>query len=255
MHFPTKFFYGVWWGVRNLSNFGTSLQTSSYVWETCFAVVISIAGLLLFLCLIGNVQIYIEQAKTKSLEAEEKEKELKAKILECKKAIRIWISKTAEGDNALAKNIWQQINENKLVEHKDAVKVDVNYMFSILHYYGRKLLKRHFCMEILKKVDRRDMGEEMLKIICNKMKLKTFEENTLVVEALHPLERMMIIIEGSLRMYQPTSDAAAAPQTPSQTTVFEEGDIVGHELVTWAASNPNFKDPLFPTNMSNASPK
>lgn len=75
------------------------------------------------------------------------------------------------------------------------------------------------------------------------MKLKTFEENTLVVEALHPIERMMIIIEGSLRMYQPTSDAAAAPQTPSQTTVFEEGDIVGHELVSWAASNPNFKDP------------
>lgn len=94
----------------------------------------------------------MEQAKTKSLEAEEKEKELNAKILQCKKAIRTWISDIAEGDNALEKNIWQQINENKLVEHRDAVKVDVNYMFSILHYYGRNLLKRHFCMEILKKV-------------------------------------------------------------------------------------------------------
>ncbi|CAB4276713.1 unnamed protein product [Prunus armeniaca] len=183
----------------------------------------------------------MEQAKTKSLEAEEKEKELNNKILQCKKAIRTWISDIAEGDNALEKNIWQQINENKLVEHRDAVKVDVNYMFSILRGYGRNLLKRHFCMEILKKVGGlRDMGEEMLKIICNKMKLRTFEENKLVVEAAHPLEQMMIIIEGSLRMYQTTSDAAAAP--PPQT-VFEAGDIVGHELVSWAASIRNFKDP------------
>ncbi|PQM42799.1 cyclic nucleotide-gated ion channel 1-like [Prunus yedoensis var. nudiflora] len=84
----------------------------------------------------------------------------------------------------------------------------------------------------------------MLKIICNKMKLKTFKDNTLVVEPAHPLERMMIIIEGSLRMYQTTSDSAtAAEATPPQTTVFKEGDIVGHELVSWAASIRNFNDP------------
>ncbi|BBH01288.1 cyclic nucleotide gated channel 1 [Prunus dulcis] len=91
MHFPTKFFYCVWWGVRNLRNtqkrvmkgylrtvrslgpqeskrfvviyrwinFGTNMQTSSYVWENCFAIIVSLIGLLLFLYLLGNLQLFV----------------------------------------------------------------------------------------------------------------------------------------------------------------------------------------------------
>lgn len=44
--------------VRLCSNFGTNLTvTSSYVWENLFAILISVIGLLLFLYLIGNVQV------------------------------------------------------------------------------------------------------------------------------------------------------------------------------------------------------
>ncbi|ONI01493.1 hypothetical protein PRUPE_6G142800 [Prunus persica] len=55
--FLQKFFHSYWWGLRNLSNFGTNLETSNYVWENCFAILISVIGLLLFLYLIGNVQV------------------------------------------------------------------------------------------------------------------------------------------------------------------------------------------------------
>ncbi|KAK9904373.1 hypothetical protein M0R45_000807 [Rubus argutus] len=37
-----KFFYSFWWGLRNLSNYGTNLETSTYVWENCFAILISL---------------------------------------------------------------------------------------------------------------------------------------------------------------------------------------------------------------------
>ncbi|KAK7853831.1 cyclic nucleotide-gated ion channel 1 [Quercus suber] len=43
--------YRVW-----ISSVGQNLQTSTYIWETLFAVLISICGLLLFLYFIGNLQ-------------------------------------------------------------------------------------------------------------------------------------------------------------------------------------------------------
>ncbi|TQE04651.1 hypothetical protein C1H46_009734 [Malus baccata] len=52
-----KFVYSFWWGLRNLSNFGTNLVTSTYAWENLFAILISVIGLLLFIYLIGNVEI------------------------------------------------------------------------------------------------------------------------------------------------------------------------------------------------------
>ncbi|PRQ60455.1 putative Ion transport domain-containing protein [Rosa chinensis] len=55
--FPQKFFICFWWGLRNLSSLGQNLQPSTTAWENLFAVFISITGLLLFLYLIGNLQV------------------------------------------------------------------------------------------------------------------------------------------------------------------------------------------------------
>ncbi|BBH01286.1 cyclic nucleotide gated channel 1 [Prunus dulcis] len=57
VNFSTKFFYTMWWGFRNMSNYGTDLKTSNYLWENCFAILISAIGLLLFSYLIGNVEV------------------------------------------------------------------------------------------------------------------------------------------------------------------------------------------------------
>ncbi|MQL83771.1 hypothetical protein Taro_016257 [Colocasia esculenta] len=57
--FPEKLFYCFWWGLQNLSSLGQNLKTSTFVGEICFAVFISISGLVnhcanhfdLFLCI------------------------------------------------------------------------------------------------------------------------------------------------------------------------------------------------------------
>ncbi|KAJ6359363.1 hypothetical protein OIU76_000986 [Salix suchowensis] len=55
--FSDKFFYCFWWGMRNLSSLGHNLKTSTYVWENCFAVFISISGGVATIAfLIGNMQ-------------------------------------------------------------------------------------------------------------------------------------------------------------------------------------------------------
>ena len=42
---------------RACSSYGSNLQTSAYIWENVFALGISIFGLLLFLYLLGNLQV------------------------------------------------------------------------------------------------------------------------------------------------------------------------------------------------------
>ncbi|KAF3973281.1 hypothetical protein CMV_003286 [Castanea mollissima] len=67
--FLQKVLYCCWWGLRNLSSFGSNLQTSSYIWENIFALGISIFGLLLFLYFMGNLQVHMQQRTLKSIEA------------------------------------------------------------------------------------------------------------------------------------------------------------------------------------------
>ncbi|PRQ19115.1 hypothetical protein RchiOBHm_Chr7g0213571 [Rosa chinensis] len=47
--FPRKFLQSFWWGLRNLSSFGSNLETSSNMLEICFSILTSISGLVLFL--------------------------------------------------------------------------------------------------------------------------------------------------------------------------------------------------------------
>ncbi|XP_075673058.1 cyclic nucleotide-gated ion channel 1-like isoform X2 [Castanea sativa] len=66
--FPKKLIYSAWWGVRNLSSYGSNLQTSTYIWENIFALGISTFGLLLFLYLLGNLQVYMQRRASKYVE-------------------------------------------------------------------------------------------------------------------------------------------------------------------------------------------
>ncbi|XP_030942627.1 cyclic nucleotide-gated ion channel 1-like [Quercus lobata] len=68
MDFPKKLIYSACWGLRNLSSFGSNLQTSTYIWENAFALGISIFGLLLFLYFLGNLQVYMQGGAEKSMQ-------------------------------------------------------------------------------------------------------------------------------------------------------------------------------------------
>ncbi|XP_050262683.1 cyclic nucleotide-gated ion channel 1-like isoform X2 [Quercus robur] len=82
--FPKKLIYSAWWGVRNLSSYGSNLQTSTYIWENIFALGISIFGLLLFLYLLGNLQRRASKYVEKSEEGKNSplNKDVVDKILE-----------------------------------------------------------------------------------------------------------------------------------------------------------------------------
>ncbi|KAL4614152.1 hypothetical protein ACB092_07G033500 [Castanea dentata] len=72
--FPKKLIYTAWWGLRNLSSFGSNLQTSTYFWENAFAFGISIFGLLLFLYFLGNLQVYLQRSASNYVNSENDKK-------------------------------------------------------------------------------------------------------------------------------------------------------------------------------------
>ncbi|XP_008225852.2 PREDICTED: cyclic nucleotide-gated ion channel 1-like [Prunus mume] len=246
MHFPTKFFYRVWWGVRNLSNFGTNMQTSSYVWENCFAIIVSLIGLLLFLYLLGNLQIYMQQALQKSLD----KKKLGRKIDKKKKKIQKCMKMHGISDDTVGK-ILCGTRENKLEKNIDG-EVDVNYIFYVLYESERRLMCQDICWKKLKKVgsfplsflgvkELQHMNDEALEMICNYLKPKIFKENEMVVEAGHPLNAMLIIIAGFMQAYLPIRDVGDAHPSTSFETL-DKGMFVGEQLLDWAAKTKTLGD-------------
>ncbi|KAK4717931.1 hypothetical protein R3W88_016269 [Solanum pinnatisectum] len=58
--FFNKYFYRLWWGLKNLSALGQDLSTSTHIGEISFAIVVATLGLILFALLIGNMQTYLQ---------------------------------------------------------------------------------------------------------------------------------------------------------------------------------------------------
>ncbi|KAG8638338.1 hypothetical protein MANES_14G007516v8 [Manihot esculenta] len=156
--FPKKFFYCFWWGLRNLRFFSWSKPTRTFVWEICFALVISISGLVLFSFLIGNMQTYL-QSTTRRLE------EMRVK----KRDAEQWIG----------------VDEENLVHNlpKDLRR-------DIKRHLCLALLMR---VPIFEKMD-----EQLLDAMCDRLKPTLYIEESYIVGEGDPVDEMLFIMRGKL---------------------------------------------------------
>ncbi|XP_021816227.1 cyclic nucleotide-gated ion channel 1-like isoform X1 [Prunus avium] len=249
-HFPTKLCYSFWWGLRNLSNFGTNLATSSSLWENLFAIQISITGLLLFVYLIGNVQTFIQMRTTQS-------EEIRKKIEFKKEATDMWMEKNAIPDDK-RKEIRKMIkrSDRHLEGDKDAV---LENLFNVVPGYMQKFLKHFLCMKILKEVDLLQlMDDSVLKMMCDCLKPVTYAVDHIIFPKEHPIDRMLLIIKGTVLTYsitpipsltpgeETTKDSGAAPSMA--TKQLGKGGVYGEELLTWASPEKTGIDNLPTSN-------
>ncbi|XP_062003276.1 cyclic nucleotide-gated ion channel 1-like isoform X1 [Rosa rugosa] len=233
--FGKKLSYSFWWGLRNLSNFGTNLETSTYVWENCFAVFISIIGLLLFLYLLGNVQTFmsmeIHRWETQRWENQRREDERNK--IQLKEKYSGWMDRNEIPDD-LKKKIMKNI-EQKLEENKDT---DPKNLFSILPTHTRTCLKRFLGLKLLKKVPKlARMDKRVLKMMCDYLKPVMHDEGDEVFQMGAPLHRMLLITEGTL-----LTDRNAATENAKTGSISSspsvgnlgKGDFYGaEELIEW----------------------
>ncbi|XP_062120210.1 cyclic nucleotide-gated ion channel 1-like isoform X2 [Humulus lupulus] len=253
---PQKVMYGFCWGLRHLSSLGENLVTSTYIWENCFAMAITIIGLLLFMYLIGNLQTYMQLATTRSEEIGEKMK-LKEREVE------IWIEKRGlpmEEKTSIMQKVKQKLKENK--------EVDVENLLSILPFEDRKRIKLLLCLPLLRKVSMfQNMEKEVLDIICEHLEPMMYTERSYMIREGEPLDQMLFITYGTAWVYtnnasshnnnahdhhsgtNNNSDDSLAMRK-SSTRRLKKYDYVGEELLEWSLTHNTLSGfPIATTNV------
>ncbi|XP_050369817.1 uncharacterized protein LOC126787936 [Argentina anserina] len=230
--FPKKFFYSFWWGLKNLSNFGTNLETSSYVWENCFAILISITGLLLFLYLIGNVQAYMQFSKSKEMDEEELSNKMKEKETEILQYLMPRKGLPLEMRTEIMRNIKHDKLKNKLDS-----EVDMDLLFYLLPWNIEVSIKHHVGMDALKKVPLlQHMDEKVLQKICEHLKPVSYSPDH-VFKTGKEIDAMLFVTEGSV---WPIHNGG---EESSMVTGNEDKlDYFGEELLKWVSPSISFPD-------------
>ncbi|KAL9304111.1 hypothetical protein ACSQ67_021374 [Phaseolus vulgaris] len=222
--FHHKFFYCFWWGLRSLSSVGQGLETSTYVGEIIFAISIAVSGLVLFASLIGNMQKYL-QSTTVRVE----EMRIKRRDAELWMSHRMLPDFLKERIRRYEQYKWQ---ENRGVEEETLIR---NLPKDL-----RRDIKRHLCLDLLKKVPLfESMDNQLLDALCDKLKPVLYTEKSHIVREGDPVDEMLFIMRGTL---------ATATTNGGRTGFFNSseikaGDFCGEELLTWAL-DPNYSSNL-----------
>ncbi|KAL4309836.1 hypothetical protein GQ457_01G019940 [Hibiscus cannabinus] len=213
--FFKKYFYCLWWGLRNLSSLGQGLSTGPNVGDIIFAIIIAILGLVLFALLIGNMQTYL-QSTTVRLE------EWRIRRTDTEQ----WMHHR-QLPYELRKNV-RRYDQYKWVATRG---VDEEAILKSLPTDLRRDIKRHLCLDLVRQVPLFDlMDDQMLDAICERLKPCLCTPSTRIVREGDPVNEMLFIIRGHLD---------SCTTNGGRTGFFNSsrigpGDFCGEELLTWA---------------------
>lgn len=213
--FPQKFFYCFWWGLQNLSSLGQNLKTSTFVWEICFAVFISISGLVLFSFLIGNMQTYL-QSTTIRLE------EMRVKRRDAEQ----WMS-----HRLLPESLKERIRRYEQYKWQETRGVDEDNLIRNLPKDLRRDIKRHLCLQLLKRVPMFEkMDDQLMDAMCDRLKPVLYTENSYIVREGDPVDEMLFVMRGKLLTVTTNGGRTGF----FNADYLRAGDFCGEELLTWA---------------------
>ncbi|XP_027337679.1 probable cyclic nucleotide-gated ion channel 16 [Abrus precatorius] len=213
--FFQKYFYCLWWGLKNLSSYGQNLQTSTYSGETLFSSFICIAGLILFAHLIGNMQNYLQSTTARVEEWRLKQKDTEE-----------WMN-----HRQLPPELQQRVR--RFVQYKWLATrgVDEESILRALPLDLRRQIQRHLCLDIVRRVPFfGQMDDQLLDAICERLVSSLNTKDTYIVREGDPVKEMLFIIRGQVE--SSTTDGGRSGFFNSIT--LRPGDFCGEELLTWA---------------------
>ncbi|KAJ9683464.1 hypothetical protein PVL29_019162 [Vitis rotundifolia] len=223
--FIEKYLYCLWWGLKNLSSYGQTLETSIYIGETTFCIVICIGGLVLFSQLIGNMQTYL-QSMTVRLE------EWRVKRRDTEEWMR---------HRQLPPALQERVH--RFVQYKWLATRGVHEE-SILHWLPldlRREIQRHLCLGLVRRVPFfAQMDDQLLDAICERLTSSLSTEGTYIFREGDPVNEMLFIIRGQLE----SSTTNGGRSGFFNSITLRPGDFCGEELLTWALMpNPSINMP------------
>ncbi|CAL8171979.1 unnamed protein product [Prunus armeniaca] len=222
-----NFLQSFWWGLRNLSSFGSNLETSLYGVEIFFTILVSISGMVLFLIYL-NTRIQMSQQISSQLK-------LRQKMQMMNLDIDLWLYKNGLYDKNLKmvimKNLHQKVKENK--------EVDVENILSLVPIVHQRRIMRLLSLNSLKKVPMlENMNENVLKAICEHLQLVKYSEDKYIFREGEPLDKMLFITQGTAWSYPTNASGSSA----SAIKCLVKGDFYGEELLNWASKLSSFSE-------------
>ncbi|KAL8480714.1 hypothetical protein ACS0TY_027307 [Phlomoides rotata] len=213
--FVNRYFYCLWWGLRNLSSVGQNLLTTTYIGEINFAITIAILGLVFFALLIGNMQMYL-QSSTSRLE------EWRVRRIDTEQ----WMH-----HRQLPHEMKERVRRYDVYRWVTTRGVDEEAILRALPLDIRRDIKHHLCLDLLRRVPLFDeMDGCTLDAICERLKPVLCTSGTCLIREGDPVIEMLFILRGRLESYT-TNGGRTGFFNSSQ---LGSGDFCGEELLTWA---------------------
>ncbi|GKV03054.1 hypothetical protein SLEP1_g15421 [Rubroshorea leprosula] len=213
--FLAKYFYCLWFGLQQLSSYGQNLETSTFIGENMFAILISILGLVLFAHLIGNMQTYLQSITVRLEEWRLKRRDTEE-----------WMK-----HRQLPQDLRERVR--RFVQYKWLATRGVDEE-SILHALPtdlRRDIQSHLCLDLVRRVPLfSQMDDQLLDAICERLVSSLSTQGTYIVREGDPVTEMLFIIRG--RLESSTTNGGRTGFFNSIT--LRPGDFCGEELLSWA---------------------
>ncbi|KAL6200481.1 hypothetical protein ACLB2K_030262 [Fragaria x ananassa] len=219
---PRKLLQSFWWGLRNLSSFGSNLNTSLYVLEVCFSILVSVSGLALFLVYL-NARIQVSKKRSDHIK-------LRQRMQRVNLDIDLWLSRNdisgqKEIKKLIMKNVQQKVEENK--------DVDVHDFFSLLPVVKKRQIMSLPRLAALKKVPMfKNMNIRVLNEIAKHLELVTITKNCYIIREGEPIWNVLFITHGTAASYKTCNQTLVGGS--SIIKCLGKDDLIGDELLDWA---------------------
>ncbi|GLU11242.1 hypothetical protein SLE2022_280000 [Rubroshorea leprosula] len=214
-NFVVKYLYCLWWGIRNLSSYGQTLDTSIYLGETVFCILICILGLILFSLLIGNMQTSL-QSLTVRLE------EWRVKRRDTEEWMR---------HRQLPQELQDRILQFVQYQWLATRGVDEESILQSLPLDLRREIQRHLCLSLVRRVPFfSQMDDQLLDAICERLVSFLSTKDTFLFREGDPVNEIFFVIRGQLE----SSTTNGGRSGFFNSITLRPGDFCGEELLTWA---------------------
>ncbi|KAM5571984.1 putative cyclic nucleotide-gated ion channel 16 [Rosa sericea] len=213
--FISKYFYCLWWGMRNLCAYGQDIETSTMAGETSFCITIASIGLVQFSHLMSQIQTFL-QSTTARLE------EWRVKRRDTEEWMR---------HRQLPPELQERVRRFVQYQWIATRGVDEKSILNSLPLDIRRQIQRHLCLAHVRRVPFfAQMDDQLLDAICERLKSSLNTRDTHIFREGAPVSEMLFIVRGQLE--SSTTDGGRTGFFNSIT--LRAGDFCGEELLTWA---------------------
>ncbi|PRQ59742.1 putative potassium channel, voltage-dependent, EAG [Rosa chinensis] len=212
-----RILYPIYWGLNNLGSFANNLTPTGDWLELIFSCCLCLAGLSLFITLLGNIQFFLH-----SIMSNKKKMQLKYRDME-------WWMHRRQLPHHLRKRVRHfQRCSWAAMQGLDEIDLIQNFPDGL-----RRDIKRHLCLDLVLKVPLfHKLDGVILDNICDLVRPLIYSKGEKIIREGDPVQRMVFLVHGRIKRSQGLSKGFLA------TSVLEPGAFFGDELLSWCLRRP-----------------